>query len=306
MKKHIIYFTLAASVVCIPMGKTQAAPKIVTAEPKDTVLAADLKWRDPDETIVYKKTPQGDLLLHVFKPEGWTPDAKLPVFVGIHGGGWNSGDAKAFYWQSMYLSHRGMVAISVEYRIANKHKTTPFECVMDGKSAIRYIRANADQLGIDPDRIAAGGGSAGGHVASAAYTLPNSPKFSDPAEIHPEVSPQPNALILFNPVVDTTKLGFGSKRAGENPEELSPLHNIPVNPVPVIIFNGDADKTTTIDRAREFVNIWDEQGGQAELVVYPGEPHSFFNKGKGDGSSFVDTVRRADAFLVSLGYLGKP
>lgn len=300
MKRQFNYLLIFGGIWLTAVNPLSAAPKIVTAEPKDTKLSADLKWREPDEKIVFKQTPQGDLLLHVFKPEGWTPDAKLPVFVGIHGGGWNKGDAKAFYWQCMYLVHRGMMGISVEYRLAEKHGTTPFECVKDGKSAIRYIRANADKLGIDPDRIAAGGGSAGGHVASAAYTLP---EFTDPVDANPEVSHQPNALILFNPVVDTTKLGYGARRAGDNPEELSPLHNIPENPVPVIIFNGDKDKTTTIERAREFVRIWDEKGGQAELVVYPGEEHSFFNRGKGDGSSFVDTVRRADAFLVTLGYL---
>ena len=97
------------------------------------------------------------------------------------------------------------MAISAEYRIKNVHGTSPRECVKDGKSAVRYLRKNAAALGIDPDRIVAGRGSAGGHVAAATATLSNYEESGEDLS----VSSRPNAPVLFNPVYDNGPDGDG-------------------------------------------------------------------------------------------------
>ena len=84
-----------------------------------------------------------------------------------------------------------------DYRVRSRHNTLAVTCVEDGKSAVRWIRKNAERLGIDPNRIAAGGGSAGGHVAACAGVVPG----LDAANESVEISSVPNALALFNPAM---------------------------------------------------------------------------------------------------------
>ena len=98
-----------------------------------------------------------------------------------------------------HLKKLGMVAMAAEYRIKNVHKSTPFESTMDAKSAIRWARKNAAKLGVDPVRIAAGGGSAGGHLAAATATIGD--EVNDPSD-DLKTSAVPNALVLFNPALN--------------------------------------------------------------------------------------------------------
>ena len=104
-----------------------------------------------------------------------------------------------------------MVAMAAEYRVYSRHKARVVDCVADAKSAIRWVRKNADRLGIDPDRIASGGGSAGGHLAAAVGTLE---EFDEPDE-DSSISSCPNAMLLFNPALDLTAEGFNSDPRSE-------------------------------------------------------------------------------------------
>ena len=81
------------------------------------------------EKIFYKSTEQADLNLFVYKPVDFDKSQTYSCIIFFHGGGWNSGDYKQFERQSIYFASRGMVAISVEYRIRNKHGTTPIEAI---------------------------------------------------------------------------------------------------------------------------------------------------------------------------------
>ena len=134
-----------------------------------TVLGAENP--KPDKSLEYKETPQGKLFLHAYYPVNWKASDQRPAVVFFFGGGWSGGSYLQFTRHADYLASRGMVAFCADYRIANKHKTPPKACVSDGKSAMRWIRSHAAQLGIDPEKILAGGGSAGGHVAAATATI---------------------------------------------------------------------------------------------------------------------------------------
>ena len=156
----------------------------------------------------------------------------------------------------------------------SRHGTRPQHCVEDGKSAIRYLRQNAKALGIDPEKIVASGGSAGGHVAACSGTLEG---FEAEGEDH-EVSSRPQLMILFNPVIDTSpETGYGAKRVGDDPLSLSPLHNVRAGQVPTLILHGDADKTTPIGSQRAFVKRSKAVGAECELIEYEGAGHGFFN-----------------------------
>jgi dienelactone hydrolase len=115
-----------------------------------------------------------------------------------------------------------MVAMSAEYRVKSRNNTSPRECLKDGKSAIRWIRQHALELGIDPNRLSAGGGSAGGQVAAATGTTQG---FEEEGE-NLNISSSPNALVLFNPVFDNGPNGYGYDRVKAYWKEFSPLRDL--------------------------------------------------------------------------------
>ncbi|MBL6831489.1 MAG: sulfatase-like hydrolase/transferase, partial [Pirellulales bacterium] len=171
-----------------------------------------------------------------------------------------------------------------------------------GKSAVRWIRANADRLGVDPDRIAAGGGSAGGHVAAAAGICNG---LDDPADDNQEISSKANALLLFNPVYDNGPEGYGHDRVKPWFPAISPAHNISADDPPTIVFLGTRDNLIPVETAERFDAALKAAGIRSELWLYPDQPHGFFNESKSQ-ESFLNTVERMDAFLVSLGWLTGP
>ncbi|MCB1229290.1 MAG: alpha/beta hydrolase [Verrucomicrobiae bacterium] len=250
---------------------------------------------------VYKQASGDDLYLYIFEPEGHDPSKdQRPAIVFFFGGGWNGGAVTQFEQHSRYLAERGMVAICADYRVKSRQDTTPRECVADGKSAIRWVRANAKRLGIDPDRIAAGGGSAGGHVAATTGICDG---LDDPADEHPEVSSKADALVLFNPVYDNGPKGYGHDRAKEWFPAISPAHNISKDDPPTIVFLGTKDSLVPVATGEKFRDDLKAAGVKTELHLYEGKPHGFFNEGKGGTEVFFDTIRKMDAFLVDLGYL---
>lgn len=255
----------------------------------------------PDKEVVYKTVGDVKLKLFVFTPPDCTPSDKRPAIVFFFGGGWNNGSPSQFYPHCEYLASRGMVAMAADYRVASRNKTTPRECVKDGKSAVRWIRRHAGELSIDPDKIAAGGGSAGGHVAAATGTLD---AFNEAGE-DLGVSCIPNALVLFNPVFDTGPDGYAYERVKDYWKEFSPFHNISRKTPPTIIFLGTKDQLIPVATAEEYKKCMEEKGIRCDLQLYPDQPHGFFNYKNKD--NYRDTVIKMDRFLTSLGYLqGEP
>lgn len=253
---------------------------------------------EPDRKLTYKTVGDIELQLHLFEPVGdW--ESPRPAIVFFFGGGWNGGSPSQFYPHCKHLAEQGMVAMSAEYRVKSRHQSTPFECVADGKSAVRWIRDHADELGIDPQRVAAGGGSAGGHVAAAVATVPG---LNEPQE-STETSCVPNALVLFNPVYDNGPDGYGYERVGERYREISPFHNIREGVPPAIVFLGTDDKLIPVETAQAFQKKMLDVGSQSVLELYEDQPHGFFNWGRGDGSHYRATVAAMDAFLKQSGFL---
>ncbi|MHC4536349.1 MAG: alpha/beta hydrolase, partial [Planctomycetota bacterium] len=252
--------------------------------------------------VVYKTIGEVELKLHIFEPPDRQANKPVPAIVFFFGGGWVGGTPTQFYHQCDYLASRGMMAISAEYRIKRKHGTTPFECVADGKSAIRWVRANAERLGINPDKIVAGGGSAGGHVAACTGVIKGLDEESEDSNI----SSQPNAMALFNPVLDV--VGLAKKRASDErfkrAKEISPLQHVTKGLPPCIIYHGTTDKTVPFDSAERFTSAMKDAGNICCLVPFEEKGHGFFNYGRDkDNSSFNKTIGETDKFLTSLGYL---
>jgi acetyl esterase/lipase len=301
-------------------GEEQSTP----GNADSTQPAKPEKRRDPDlgdqaypprmegaQVEIYKTVGDTQLKLYLFTPENHKPGAKRPAIVFFFGGGWRSGNPRQFEQHCRYLARRGMVAAAADYRVTTRHNSKGIDSVRDAKSAIRWLRANADHLGVDPARIAAGGGSAGGHLAATTGVVPGLDETNEDSKF----SSVPNALVLFNPFLVAVKVpGSGldyppdiTESAGIEPIKISPYHHVQPGRPPIIIFHGKDDKTVPYRTAEMFTEKMLGEGNRCELVGYDGADHGFFNYRWTDGTAFVDTVHRMDRFLVSLGYLqGEP
>jgi acetyl esterase/lipase len=246
--------------------------------------------------FTYKKTPHAELKLLVDVPDDWKATDKRPAIVFFFGGGWKNGTTKQFEDQARYLASRGMVAARADYRVKSRHEVTPEKCVEDAKSAVRWVRQHAAELGVDPQRIVSSGGSAGGHLA--ACTALTSGLEAEGEET--AVSSRPNALVLFNPVLKFVGTESLEERVGGNKqlsEQISPTLHLTRDTVPAILFFGTEDRM--IEQAHEFLARSKELGHRAEMMTAEGVGHGFFNR-----SPWKErTLRRADEFLASLGYL---
>ena len=259
----------------------------------------------------YKTIDDVQMNLWIFNPEGHSQTDSRHAIVFFFGGGFRSGSPGQFRHHCEYLASRGMVAITADYRVLERHGTSANICVSDAKSAMRWVRSNASRLGINPDRLAAGGGSAGGHLAAATATLEEHNDTNDDLS----VSAQPNALVLFNPglvgadipgkfsLTDERRATLEGRSGGSSFESMSPYHGISSGTAPAIIFHGTGDTTVPYQTSSLFWERMLEAGNRCELVGYDGATHGFFNYGRESNAAYVDSVNRMDAFLVSLGYL---
>ncbi|MGN6556033.1 MAG: alpha/beta hydrolase [Verrucomicrobiota bacterium] len=256
------------------------------------------------ETLVYKQVEGKSLRLFVDKPSDWKSTDKRPGIVFYFGGGWVGGSPSQFARQSQYLASRGMVGVRVEYRtLGEDTKGPPTICCADAKSAMRYVRAHASELGIDPDRIAAAGGSAGGHLAAFTGLVAG---LDDPKD-DLSISCKPNSMVLFNPVLNNGPKQWGHERVGKRYREFSPAHNVTPGASPTIVFLGEADDLIPVSVIRDFATAMKQAGARCDAHFYAGAGHGFFNRDVAGHPWFSETLLETDKFLVSLGWLkGSP
>jgi acetyl esterase/lipase len=249
------------------------------------------------EQLVYKEINATKLLMDVYYPEKMDSSKVYPAMVFFFGGGWSGGDRSQFINHAKYFSKRGLICFLVDYRIKSKNNTTPFESVKDAKSVIRFIRKKASSFKVDPTKIAASGGSAGGHLAAATALLDGYSENTDDLSI----SCIPNALVLFNPVFDNGPGGYGFEQIRDEYKNFSPLHNIKKGAPPTIVFLGSNDKHIPVETAAYYKKVMEKVGSRCDLKIYDGQNHGFFNYKNLE--YYKKTVIEADTFLVSLGYL---
>ncbi len=267
------------------------------------VLAAVLSLTDTTaaaaESLTYKTVGPRALKLLVDKPADWKATDRRPAMVYFFGGGWVAGNPSQFQRHSEYFASRGMVGIRVEYRLIPKgNPGPPVVCCADARSAMRYVRSHATELGIDPERIAAAGGSAGGHLAAMTALIDG---LDDPAD-DTAVSCRPEALVLFNPVFNNGPGEWGYERVGKNYRDYSPAHHVAKGAPPTIVFLGENDKLIPVKVVKDFAKDMKSAGSRCDTHFYPGAGHGFFNSPE----YYSQTVVEADKFLGSLGWLEGP
>lgn len=260
-----------------------------------------------EETIVGGEGQPLRLLLHApaTRPEA-VPSAAIVLF---HGGGWTAGEARWIEPTARLMQDAGLLAVSVEYRLADpKTGVTPYDSVADARAALRWVRRNAKRLGIDPGRIAAGGISAGGHIAAATAVFDE--PFGD------VVSARPDALVLWSPALAVAGDGWFGKLSGgaARAAALSPDLYVRVGLPPAVVLQGEQDSVTPVEGARRFCNRMQAVGNRCELTVYPGVGHLFTRNLQQQENPDYDAIdlqvdaaadQVALAFLRTLGFAAR-
>ena len=270
---------LAASWALASLGGTASAQ----SAPVDPHLV-QASSPGPTSELSYMSSLGREFPIHVFpasRPAGSPPS---PAIVMFHGGGWRSGDPKQFFRHASVWNRLGVTVLLPVYALADTHGATPQQSIEDAFRAWQMIHRNAAALGIDPAAIAAGGGSAGGHLAAALATL-------TPPDFIGDHRP-PFALVLFNPVIDNSPEGYAADRLGPEWRSYSPIHNIGASHPPTLFMLGDRDAlipTETGARYCEAVQV----SARCELIIYPEGTHGWFNE-----EGFVDTLRDSTRFIA--------
>ena len=311
-----IVLLLLGPAITLHLSSGQSLSAVLAEDPATQAALNYPPQMSGADAEVYKQVGDIDLKMYIFRPAKHEDNESRPAIVFFFGSDWGPGTPAQFEHQCRHFARRGMIAITADYRAVARHGTTVVDAVMDGKSAIRWIRSNARRLGIDPDRITAAGGAEGGHVAVSAAVLP---EFEGPDE-DSTVSSQPNALALFGPAVVLApadgvrgvvpnKLDSIRDRLGAPAERLCPYRQLNAQLPPTLIMHGTSDKAFPIEAAVAFAakaNGLDQKNAPVTLESHDGQAFDFFRFERGDHEHYYRTLLILDRFLVDRGLLEGP
>jgi len=313
----LIFFSAKADIRFHPTFYTQL-------NNPDTITLLSLLQDEPKmQEVIFKQTKDSTLKIYYSKPADAKKGKKYPAIIWIHGGGWTSGTASSFFPHAKYFANRNAVGFSIEYRLIKFNGTGLAECLEDCKSAIRFIRAHAKELNIDPDQIIVLGDSAGGHLAGCLGTIDG---FDDPAD-DLSVSAKPNAMVLYNPCVDMTVYPLVKNvlsnqiknikaldSASIKPEDwqlartFSPINAVKSGQPHCLIMHGLNDKVIPCEQSVRFTEAMKKAGNNSKILLLPNTRHAFVvPKYTATEEQVVNAITEGDKYLTSLGYLkGEP
>lgn len=253
----------------------------------------------PPSEHIYRTVDGVPLKAFVFKPTGTAQGTPTPAILLFHGGGWVAGAPDWTFASAQRYAALGLVAISVEYRLS-REGVSPIEALEDVCTSFHWARAQAQALAIDPQRIAASGVSAGGHLASAAATIGCG--NTDGAY----GTGGPDALVLWSPALDVSGDGHFRRLLGERAtvEALNPVEHVRARMPPVVVVHGERDNLTPLSGVRRFCDRVKAGGGLCVVHVYPGVGHLLTRNLANQESDFdPDPVARADGSAKQLEFL---
>jgi acetyl esterase/lipase len=268
-----------------------------------TLLSVNVSADEPSAKVF--NAPGGvELEAYVFSPPPQKGSKNRPGIVIFHGGGWAAGEPAWAFSLARHFAERGMVAVAAQYRLSDQKSVTPVEAMSDARAAIRWVRAEARSLGVDPERIAAYGWSAGAHLAASAAIFDDTPSAA-------QISAAPDALVLVSPAVSVTSDSWFQRLLGArgNAREFSPDEHVRPGLPPTLILQGSSDTVTPLAGVTGFCERLRAAKNSCEIHVYDGFGHMFTPKGipddgvpKPDLTTTSDALVRADRFLKSLGF----
>lgn len=245
----------------------------------------------------YKQVDGFDLDIHLFLPDTSLFTGGRPAIVYFHGGSWSEGKPDWFFSSGENYANQGWVAAAVEYRIMGRHGTLPFQSVLDAKSAIRWLRANAEAYNIDSSKLVATGNSAGGHLVLATALVDSWNEKTD----NLDVSPIPDVLMVTSGVydltIDNSKWIVKDLDDKSMVYDISPNHLLKSNLPPMLLIHGENDMNCPYPSAEYFASNLKDYGNEVEFHTVEGAGHFIWF---GRYSTEVSEIRRE--YLERLGF----
>ena len=247
----------------------------------------------------YKTVDGFNLDLHIFLPDTAYQKTKRPVIVYFSGGSWTKGTPEWDFYNCANYAKKGWVGVSVEYRVSDRYETTPFEAVKDARSAIRWLRMNADTYNIDTNRIVASGNSAGGHLVLTTALANEMNESSDNLSI----SASPNLLLVNAGVYNLYAEGSTDWISRDLKDKtlvkkISPQHLLRKELPPMLIIHGTNDRSVDYATAKIFAEEMKQVGNPFEFETLEGAPHYIWYDRRFSGK--VASLR--NEFLKKYGY----
>ncbi len=231
-----------------------------------------------EEGVVFGQGGGRDLQADIFTPPNERRDR--PSVLLVHGGGWLQGDRSQLRGYGIQLARHGFVCMASEYRLSGEAKW-PAQ-IHDVKAALRYLRANADRLGTDPNKIAVSGNSAGGHLSLMVGATPNVEVFEGKGghtgvgtECAAVVAIYPPTLLRVGEVGDAIAALLGPKASRDAEDAASPITYVHRNFPPTLLIHGNADDIVPIEASFSMYRALADAGAPVELHTYDGAPHAF-------------------------------
>ncbi len=262
--------------LCLMLAVTTTAGgasiKPIPAMPPGVRFEADIEFLAPG------RLERADLYL----PTSASPSHRVPAVVMIHGGGWSGGDKRAPREINIgtNLALNGYIAMSINYVLSTNGLVTWPANLHDCKTAVRWLRKNAQRLGVNPDRIGVIGGSAGGHLSAMLAVTGPDDRLDPPAPYGDYSCRVQCAVDLYGPADlllrgDAKWLGKKRTEAPDLYRAASPISYVDASDPPILILHGTADKTVDVEQSELFAAALKKAGARHELVIIEGAPHTF-------------------------------
>lgn len=248
---------------------------------------------DPIE-MTYKRVAERDLRAYFFMPSGHIESSEAPAVIFFHGGGWRRGSPESGFSYGEFLAERGIVFIAFEYRFTTDSvPATLDEIIGDAKSAVRWVRQQAPELGIDPVRVISSGHSSGGYLAASVGLMT---RFEPPDGDH-RISSRANAMILLAPFMPNPGRNPALLPEGALIDEFLPESYISASSPPALWIHGDADTVALPEVSAKLHTAFQEVGADSRLVLIRDSGHAF------RGEDSVRVKELMIQFIVDLGYV---
>ncbi|MDY8137452.1 alpha/beta hydrolase [Aquimarina sp. 2201CG5-10] len=263
-------------------------------EIKDTYKMGKDRRNDASEIKVYKTVNGITLNAHIFYPKNHDKSQAKPAHLFFHGGGWAIGLPEWSYGACKGSAEEGRVAITFDYRLRNIHGTDVKASVSDALTAIAWVRENAKELGIDPNKVLADGFSAGAHLALVSSMIENPEYFG----VTSKYSSKPDAIILGSCPYDIA--GRDVYNINYDTRTISPLYLMDKNLPPILAFHGEDDGMVKFSEFEKFRDAIQKTKNSFTSRSYAGAGHFYF---RGSSQKDSDERRRlTEEFLLKNGF----
>ncbi len=236
-----------------------------------------------EEGIVFGTGGGRELRCDVYLPPG--RPQRAPAVLLVHGGAWRSGDRSQLRGYGILLGREGYVCVASEYRLSGE-ATWPAP-LHDVKAALRWMRANADRYGIDPERIAVSGNSAGAHLALMMAGTPGVPEFEGEGGDAGVSTHVAAAIGIYAPVelasaggaeqdgINPVRELMGANATAEDHRRASPITYAAAGFPPTLLIHGNKDTVVPHRNSLRMYEALEQAGVPVELHIYAEQPHAF-------------------------------